>query len=189
MTGDPDNIAATRFKPMTLALAGVAVLAAGLTLIPPTYRPWNLSARWSTRALRRGATRLLARGRHLHTGSRLQGTRRTSSMECRRTRRRGPATWATSCWAGRCATDRVAGARSEPRPSPRACSFLLTNFGSWLEQAYPYGIRSPVFWIVTRPGFRSIAVRSPATSSSPAASSRHAVLSHAYFPADELRLS
>src|SRR5215470_3649718 len=29
---------------MTLALAGVAVLAAGITLLPETYRPWNLSA-------------------------------------------------------------------------------------------------------------------------------------------------
>jgi hypothetical protein len=45
VTDDPKQPPAEpRYKPMTLALAGVAVLAATMTLLPPTYRPWNLSA-------------------------------------------------------------------------------------------------------------------------------------------------
>ena len=36
MTGEPSNQSRPRFKPMTLALAGVAVLAAGMSLLPPS---------------------------------------------------------------------------------------------------------------------------------------------------------
>jgi hypothetical protein len=43
VNGDANLPSSSRFKPMTVTLAGVAVLAAWMTLLPPHLRPWNLS--------------------------------------------------------------------------------------------------------------------------------------------------
>ena len=43
--GDPNRSSTeSRFKPMTMALAGIALVAALITLLPANVRPWNLSA-------------------------------------------------------------------------------------------------------------------------------------------------
>ena len=43
MTGNPNESSRPRFKPMTLTLTGVALLAAWMALLPANLRPWNLS--------------------------------------------------------------------------------------------------------------------------------------------------
>jgi hypothetical protein len=129
-----------RLKPMTLALAGVAVLAAGLSLLPPASRPWNFSAIgalalfaaarlgfWPAIGLSALALFIKDVGVYLNFGMEPQ-----------------PLSWL--CFAGYVALGWLFLRRTE---SPvligasalcgGAVFFLTSNFVAWLQQAYPYG--------------------------------------------------
>lgn len=186
MTGD--QTPNPRFKPMTLALAGVAVMAAGLTLIPPTYRPWNLSAL--------GALGLFAAARlgfwpaaavfALGLGVKELGAYLQYGMPPH------PPTWA--CYAAYILIGAAFLRRTESpaRIGTAAVSasllfFLVTNFGSWLEQAYPYGYSFAGLvdcYAAGIPFYRGTFLGDLVFSTGLFAA--HAALSRAYFPAERV---
>jgi hypothetical protein len=189
VTGDPKQQPdESRFKPMTLALAGVAVLAAGLTLIPPTYRPWNLSAL--------GALGLFAAARlgfwqavaifGVGLGVKELGAYVQYGMAPH------PPTWA--CYAGYVLLGYLLLRRTESpvRIGATAVSasllfFLFTNFGAWLEQAYPYGYTFEGLincYNAAIPFYRGTLAGDLVFTAGLFAA--HAALSRAYFPAERV---
>ena len=192
MTGDQTQPPAEpRFKPMTLALAGVAVLAAGLTLIPPSYRPWNLSAL--------GALGLFAAARlgfwqavavfGLGLGVKELGAYIQYGMLPH------PPTWA--CYAGYVALGWAFLRRTESPVKIGAAAisasllfFLFSNFGAWLEQAYPYGYSFAGLldcYAAAIPFYRGTLAGDLVFTGGLFAA--HAALSRAYFPAERVAVA
>lgn len=191
MNGDSTHGRTGRFKPMTLALAGVAVLAAGISLLPPSSRPWNLSAI--------GALGLFAAARlgfwpaiglvALALGVKDLGVFLHYGMDPH------PQTWA--CFAVYVLLGWALLRRTE---SPLAIGgatvaggllfFLVTNFGSWLEQAYPYGYSLAGLmdcYAAAIPFYKGTLVGDVVFSAG--LFGAHAVLSRAYFPAERVAVT
>lgn len=191
MTGDPPPPVPEvepRFKPMTLALAGVAVVAAGLTLIPPSYRPWNLSAL--------GALGLFAAARlgfwqaaavfGLGLGVKELGAYLQYGMAPH------PPTWL--CYAAYVLLGWAFLRKTESPVRIGATAlgasllfFLVSNFGSWLEQAYPYGYSLAGLadcYAAAVPFYRGTLTGDVVFTA--ALFGAHAVLSRAYFPAERV---
>lgn len=139
--GDPSPSPA-RFKPMTLALTAVAVLAAATALLPTAYRPWNLTpigalalfaaARlgfWPAVGFTALALGLKDLGVFLHYGPHFEPH---------------PLSWLFFAgyvllgWAFLRHTEsplRIGGVAL----GASLIFFLVSNFVAWLEQALPYG--------------------------------------------------
>lgn len=188
MTGEPTPDNPPRFRPMTLALAGVAVAAAAMSLLPPSSRPWNLSAIgalglfaaarlgfWPAVGLVSLALGLKDLGVYLHYG-----------MEPH------PQTWV--CFGVYVLLGWALLRRTE---SPVAIGgaavaggflfFLVTNFGSWLEQAYPYGYSLAGLldcYTAAIPFYRGTATGDLVFTAG--LFGAHAVLSRAYFPEERV---
>lgn len=192
MTGDnTQQQPEPRYKPMTLALAGVAVLAAGLTLIPPSYRPWNLSAL--------GALGLFAAARlgfwqavaifGLGLGVKELGAYIQYGMLPH------PPTWA--CYLGYVVLGWAFLRRTESpwkigtaALSASVIFFLVSNFGAWLEQAYPYGYSLAGLldcYAAAIPFYRGTLAGDLVFTAG--LFGAHAVLSRAYFPAERVAVA
>jgi hypothetical protein len=191
VAGDPTQTPAeSRFKPMTLALAGVAVLAAGITLLPPTYRPWNMSAI--------GALGLFAAARlgfwpavgltALALGLKDVGIYLIHGWE--------PAPTSWLCFAGYVALGWAFLRRTESpyKIGTAALSaslffFLTSNFASWLGQSLPYGYSLAGLLDCYRaaiPFYRGTLTGDVVFTA--ALFGAHAVLSRAYFPAERVAI-
>ena len=189
MAGDPTQTPTeSRFKPMTLALAGVAVLAAGVTLLPPTYRPWNMSAI--------GALGLFAAARlgfwpavgltALALGIKDVGVYLVHGWE--------PVPMSWLCFAGYAALGWVFLRRTESPVKIGAAAlsaslffFVTSNFVSWLEQTLPYGYSLAGLLDCYRaavPFYRGTLAGDVIFTA--ALFGAHAVLSRAYFPAERV---
>ena len=180
-----------RFKPMTLALAGVAVLAAAISLLPPASRPWNFSAVgalalfaaarlgfWPAVGLSAVALAVKDFGVYLNFG-----------ME--------PAPLSWLCFAGYVALGWYFLRRTESPVAIGAAAlggglvfFLASNFVAWLEQAYPYGYSLAGLLDCYRaaiPFYRGTLVGDLLFTT--ALFGAHAVLSRAYFPAERVAVA
>jgi hypothetical protein len=188
VTGDPTQTPARRFKPMTLALAGVAVMAAAISLLPPTARPWNLSAIgalglfaaarlgfWPAVGFTALALGLKDLGIYLHYGWNPE-----------------PLSWL--CFAGYVALGWAFLRRTESPLRIGAAAltaslifFLTSNFLSWLGQALPYGYSLAGLldcYKAAIPFYRGTLVGDLVFSAGLFAA--HAALSRAYFPAERV---
>jgi hypothetical protein len=189
VTGDPTQLPAEpQFKPMTLALAGVAVLAATMTLLPPTYRPWNLSAI--------GALGLFAAARlgfwpavgftALALGIKDIGIYLVHGWE--------PAPLSWLCFAGYVALGWVFLRRTESPVKIGAAAlsaslifFVVSNFMSWLGQSLPYGYSFAGLmdcYKAAIPFYRGTLFGDLVFTGGLFAA--HAALSRAYFPAERV---
>jgi len=188
VTGDPTQPTEARFKPMTLTLAGLAVLAAGLNLLPPEYRPWNLSVI--------GALGLFAAARlglwpgiaftALALGVKDFGFYVTHDWEPQ------PLSWLA--FVGYVGLGWAFLRRTES-PLKIGCGalsaglifFLVTNFFAWVEQADPYGYSLEGLlncYVRGIPFHRGTLVGDVAFTA--VLFGAHAVLSRAYFPAERV---
>jgi hypothetical protein len=189
VTGDQTHPPAEpRFKPMTLALAGVAVLAAGINLLPPTYRPWNLSAL--------GALGLFAAARlglwpailftALGLGLKDLGFYLTRGWEPQLLSWLAFVGYVGLGWAFLRRTEsplKIGGAAL----SAGLVFFLVTNFMAWVEQADPYGYSLEGLlncYVAGIPFHRGTLVGDVVFTA--ALFGAHAVLSRAYFPAERV---
>lgn len=175
-------------KPMTAALAVVAVCAAAVSLLPPAYRPWNMSPI--------GALALFAAARlgwkqalvltAVALGLKDLGVYRQFGDEFRPS----PAAWL--CFLAYVVCGWWLLRRTE---SPLAIAgvtvgaglafFLLSNFAAWLGQALPYGYSLAGLldcYVAGIPFHRGTLVGDVVFSG--ALFGAHAVLSRAYFPAE-----
>jgi hypothetical protein len=188
VAGDPTHTPAPRFKPMTLALAGVAVLAAAICLLPATYRPWNLSAI--------GALGLFAAARlgfwpavgltALALGVKDIGIYLQYGWE--------PAPLSWFCFAGYVALGWAFLRRTESPVKIGAAAisaslifFLASNFASWLGQSLPYGYSFAGLldcYKAAIPFYRGTLAGDLVFATGLFAA--HAALSRAYFPAERV---
>jgi hypothetical protein len=175
---------------MTLTLAGVAVLAAWMALLPPHYRPWNLSvigalglfaaARlgfWPAIGLTALALGMKDLGIYLHYGW-------------------APAPLSWLCFGVYVALGWVALRRTESPLKIGAATlsasllfFLISNFGSWLGQSLPYGYSFAGLvdcYTAAIPFYRGTLVGDLVFAGGLFAA--HAALSRAYFPAERVAL-
>src|SRR5437899_3592473 len=130
----------SRFKPMTLALVALGVLAAATALLPPSFRPWNFSAI--------GALALFA-------AARLGFWRGLAALAVALVVKETgvyiihgfdpyPLSWVYftmyACF-GYCFLRRTESPVKIGGTTLAASLvfFVVSNFVSWLEQAYPYG--------------------------------------------------
>jgi hypothetical protein len=187
VAGDPTPTP-PRFKPMTLALAAVAVLAAGVTLLPPPYRPWNLSAI--------GALGLFAAARlgfwqavgltALALGLKDLGVYLTHGW--------GPSPFTWLCFLAYAGLGWAFLRRTESPVKIGAAAlgasllfFLVTNFLAWLGQALPYGYSLAGLvdcYAAALPFYRGTLAGDVIFTA--ALFGAHAVLSRAYFPAERV---
>jgi hypothetical protein len=176
---------------MTWALAGAALLAALMVLLPPSIRPWNLSAI--------GALGLFAAARlgflpavgftALALGLKDIGIYLVHGWEPE------PASWL--CFAGYVALGWCFLRRTESPVKIGAAAlsasmifFLASNFLSWLQQSLPYGYSLEGLVNCYRaaiPFYRGTLVGDLVFSGGLFAA--HAALSRAYFPAERVALS
>jgi hypothetical protein len=180
----PQPPAPPSFKPMTLALAGLAVLAAATAILPQSVRPWNVAALGALAlfasarlrlpvALGLFAVALLVKelGVYLQYGFDPH-----------------PPTWACFAvyfvlgWAllRKTASPLWIGGTAV---GASLLFFLVTNFGSWLEQALPYGYSLEGLmncYTAAIPFYRGTFIGDVAFSA--ALFGAHAALSHAFFP-------
>lgn len=194
MTGEPTQTPEprpARFKPMTVALAGAAVLAAGITLLPPSYRPWNLSAL--------GALGLFAAARLGFWPAVGFSAAALGVKELGVWLQHGfpphPPTWL--CYAVYIALGWALLRRTESPVRIGATAvgasvlfFLVTNFGAWVEQAYPYGYSFAGLldcYGAGLPFYRGTFIGDVAFTA--ALFGAHAVLSRAYFPAERVAVA
>jgi hypothetical protein len=189
--GDPNRSSTeSRFKPMTLALAGIALVAALITLLPANVRPWNLSAI--------GALGLFAAARlgfwpavgftALALGIKDIGMYLRYGMEPE------PLSWL--CFIGYVALGWAFLRRTESplRIGAAALSaslifFFTSNFLSWMGQALPYGYSFAGLLDSYRAGipfYRGTLAGDLVFSAGLFAA--HAALSRAYFPAERVAL-
>jgi hypothetical protein len=189
VTGDRTQPPAEpRFKPMTLALAGVAVLAAGISLLPDSIRPWNLSPI--------GALGLFAAARMgfwpgvaftaLALGLKDVGYYIIHGWP--------PAPLSWLCFAGYIAIGYACLRRTESPVKIGAATlggglifFLVSNFISWLEQSLPYGYSFQGLldcYTAAIPFYRGTLVGDVVFTG--LLFGAHAVLSRAYFPAERV---
>jgi hypothetical protein len=178
------------FKPMTLALAGLAVLAASSALLPLSIRPWNVAAL--------GALALFAAARLRLPVALLLIAAALALKELGVYLQYGfpphPPTWI--CYGIYAA---IGWALLRKTESPlwigggafgaSLLFFLVTNFGAWLEQALPYGYSLEGLvncYVAALPFFRGTFVGDMFFSA--ALFGAHAVLSRAYFPAERVAM-
>jgi hypothetical protein len=190
VNGDTNPPAATQFKPMTLSLAGIAILAAWMAILPPHYRPWNLSVI--------GALGLFAAARlgfwpaigltALALGMKDLGIYVQYGW--------APAPLSWLCFGVYVALGWVALRRTESPLKIGAATlsasllfFLISNFGSWLGQALPYGYSFAGLvdcYTAAIPFYRGTLVGDLVFAGGLFAA--HAALSRAYFPAERVVL-
>jgi hypothetical protein len=192
VTGDSNSSSTnSRLKPMTLALAGVAVASAAIALLPPTFRPWNLSAIgalglfaaarlgfWPAVAFTALALGLKDLGIYLHYGW-------------------APALLSWLCFAGYVLLGWVFLRRTESPLKIGAAAltaslffFLTSNFLSWLGQALPYGYSFAGLldcYKAAIPFYRGTLAGDLIFSGGFFAA--HAALSRAYFPAERVAVA
>jgi hypothetical protein len=182
-----------RLKPMTLTLAAVGALTAGLlavafSYLPPAAQPWNLSVI--------GALGLFAAARlgfwpafafvALAIGFKDTAVYFLRGME--------PYPLSYLYFAGYAAIGWAFLRRTESPVRIGATAlgtsvlfFLVSNFGSWLEQAYPYGYSFAGLldcYAAGIPFYRGTFAGDLAFSA--ALFGAHAVLARAYFPAERV---
>jgi hypothetical protein len=173
---------------MTVALAGVAVVAAAITLLPASFRPWNLSAIgalglfaaarlgfWPAVGFTALALGLKDLGIYLHYGWNPE-----------------PLSWL--CFAGYVALGWAFLRRTESPLKIGSAAltaslifFLTSNFLSWLGQALPYGYSLAGLldcYKAAIPFYRGTLVGDLIFSGGLFAA--HAALSRAYFPAERV---
>lgn len=199
MTGDPippqPDPQPDRLKPMTLALAGVAVLAAGVlpavfSRLPAEAQPWNLSVI--------GALGLFAASRlgfwpaigfvALAIGV------KDATVYLIRGEGWEPYPLSWLYFSGYAAVGWAFLRRTESPGRIGAVSlatsllfFVVSNFVSWLEQAYPYGYSLAGLadcYAAGLPFYRGTFVGDVAFTA--ALFGAHAALSRAYFPAERV---
>ena len=177
------------FKPMTLALAGLAVLAAATAVLPQSVRPWNVAALGALALFAAARLRFpLALGVFaLALAVKEVGVYLQYGFEPH------PPTWACFAvyvalgWALLRKTEsplRIGGAAF----GASVLFFLVTNFGSWLEQAYPYGYSFNGLlncYSAAIPFYRGTFIGDMFFSA--ALFGAHAVLSRAYFPLERVQ--
>jgi hypothetical protein len=176
------------FKPMTLALAGIAVLAAATAMLPTTVRPWNVAALGALALFAASRLRLpLALGVFaLALAVKELGVYLQFGYDPH------PPTW--PCYFAYLALGWALLRKTE---SPRwiggtafgasVVFFLVTNFISWLEQAYPYPYSLEGLldcYIAAIPFYRGTLIGDLCFSA--ALFGAHAVLSRVYFPAERV---
>lgn len=187
MTGDPTPTP-PRFKPMTLALAGVAVLAAAMALLPQTYRPWNLSVI--------GALGLFAAARlsfwqavgftAFALGLKDTGIYLTHGWE--------PSLLSWLCFLAYVVLGWAFLRHTESPLKIGAAAlaaslvfFVVTNFLAWLQQALPYGYSFAGLvdcYAAAVPFYRGTLVGDLIFTAG--LFGAHAILSRAYFPAERV---
>lgn len=192
MTGDPNQSSAEpRFKPVAFALAGLAVACTAIALLPPTFRPWNLSAIgalglfaaarlgfWPAVGFTALALGLKDLGIYLHYGW-----------------EPAPFTWL--CFAGYVVLGWAFLRRTESPLKIGAATltaslifFLASNFLSWLGQALPYGYSFAGLmdcYKAALPFYRGTLAGDLLFSGGLFA--LHAALSRAYFPAERVAVA
>jgi hypothetical protein len=184
----PTQPPASTFKPMTFALASLAVLAAATALLPQTVRPWNVAAL--------GALGLFAAARLRLPVALLLFGAALAIKEIGVYVQYGfdphPPTWL--CLAGYAILG-WAFLRKTESPlwiggtalGASLLFFVTTNFGAWLEQAYPYGYSFEGLlncYAAAIPFYRGTLLGDLAFSG--ALFGAHAVLSRAFFPAERV---
>ena len=189
MTAPPNPPPApSNLKPMTLALAGVAVLAAATAILPPDYRPWNAAALGALALFASARLRLpVALGVFgLALAVKELGVYLQFGFDPH------PATWLCFAvylalgWALLRNTEsplRIGGVTL----AASLLFFLVTNFGSWLEQALPYGYSLEGLlncYAAAVPFYRGTLVGDVFFSA--ALFGAHAALSRVYFPAERV---
>jgi hypothetical protein len=179
---------APTFKPMTLALACLAVFAAATAVLPQTVRPWNVAAL--------GALALFASARLRPPVALLLFGAALAIKELGVYLQYGypphPPTWI--CYAGYALLGWALLRKTESplRIGGTALGasglfFLTTNFGAWLEQALPYGYSFQGLlncYAAAIPFYRGTLLGDLVFSG--ALFGAHAVLSRAYFPAERV---
>lgn len=187
---DSPTPASPYFKPMTLALAGLAVLAAASAMLPQSVRPWNMAAL--------GALALFATARLRFPVALLLIAAAVAVKEVGVYLQYGfaphPPTW--FCLAGYAVLGWALLRKSESplRIGGTAVGasllfFLTTNFLSWIEQAAPYGYSLEGLvncYAAAIPFYRGTFLGDTAFTA--ALFGAHAVLSHAYFPAERVAI-
>lgn len=190
MTGDPIRTP-SRFKPMTLALAGAAVLAALTTLLPPSYRPWNLSAI--------GALGLFAAARlgfwqavgftALALGLKDVGVYLIHGWPP------SPVTWLCFLVYGGLGWALLRHSESPVKIGATALGaslvfFIVTNFLAWLQQALPYGYSLAGLmdcYVAAVPFYRGTLAGDLIFTAG--LFGAHAVLSRTYFPTERVAVA
>ena len=187
---DSPTPAAPYFKPMTLALAGLAVLAAASAMLPQSVRPWNMAAL--------GARALFATARLRFPVALLLIAAAVAVKEVGVYLQYGfaphPPTW--FCLTGYAVLGWALLRKSESPLRIGATAvgasllfFLTTNFLSWIEQAAPYGYSLAGLvncYAAGIPFYRGTFLGDTAFTA--ALFGAHAVLSHAYFPAERVAI-
>ena len=185
---DSPTPASPYFKPMTLALAGLAVLAAASAMLPQSVRPWNMAAL--------GALALFATARLRFPVALLLIAAAVSVKEVGVYLQYGfaphPPTW--FCLAGYAVLGCALLRKSESPLRIGATTvgasllfFVTTNFLSWTAQAAPYGYSFEGLvncYMAGIPFYRGTFLGDTAFTA--ALFGAHAVLSHAYFPAERV---
>lgn len=184
----PQPPASPYFKPMTLALAGVAVLAAATAMLSPEYRPWNVAALGSLALFATARLRLpLALGFFAAALAVKEiGVYVQFGFDPH------PPTWPCYFaylvlgWALLRKTEsplRIGGTAI----GASLLFFLATNFISWLEQAYPYGYSLEGLlncYVAAIPFYRGTFAGDMLFTAG--LFGAHAVLSRVYFPAERV---
>ena len=191
MTDEPSTPSRPGFKPMTMSLVAVALLAAWMVLLPIHLRPWNLSAI--------GGLGLFAAARlgfwpavgftALALGMKDLGIYLQYGWPP------APASWL--CFSFYVALGWAFLRRTESGLKIGTASlaasllfFLTSNFISWLEQSLPYGYSLSGLmncYSAAIPFYRGTLVGDLVFSGGLFAA--HAVLSRAYFPAERVALA
>lgn len=176
------------FQPMTLGLAALAVLAASTAVLPQSVRPWNVAAL--------GALALFTAARLRFPLACLVFALALAVKELGVYLQYGfephPPTWL--CFAvylglGWCLLRNTESALRIGGTAVGASLlfFLVTNFGSWLEQALPYGYSFDGLvncYVAAVPFYRGTFLGD--IGFSVVLFGAHAVLSRAYFPAERV---
>ncbi len=176
------------FKPMTLAIAGVGILAAASTFLPESLRPWNFAAS--------GAVALFAAARLGFLPALAVIAVALAVKDLGMYVRHGfepyPLSWVL--FAGYAAIGWLFLRNTESPVKIGAATFgasflffLTSNFVSWLEQAYPYGYSFAGLldcYSAGIPFYRGTLVGDVLYSAT--FFGLHAVLSRAYFPEERV---
>jgi hypothetical protein len=185
MTDEPRE-QPSRFKPMTLALAGLGVLSACTALLPEADRPWNFAVI--------GSIGLFAFAR-LPLGQALLML--VLSIAIKDASIYFTFGWPPEplAWLGFAAYAVFGRAFLRRTESPIAIGsaaigaslifFLISNFGSWLQQSLPYGYSLAGLldcYEAGIPFYRGTLISDVFASGTLFA--LHTLLSHAYFPAE-----
>jgi hypothetical protein len=181
----------SRFKPMTLALVGLGVLAAATALLPQSFRPWNFSA---IGALALFASARLGFFRGLIAVAAALVVKDVGVYYIYHFEPY-PLSWVYFtmyavigyCFLRKTESPLRIGAFTL---SASFLFFVISNFVSWLEQALPYGYSLEGFIACYEAGipfYRATLIGDLTFSG--AFFGLHYALSHAYFPAERVVLS